>query len=221
MRDGARLNIYSIYRNVQPYFRTRRWQLFTRSFSTSPETNILDVGGYPANWDGVDVSGQITVVNVDTPRPEETRGGRITCIQADARSLPFADRSFDIVFSNSVIEHLGNLPDQRRFAHEVRRVGLHLFIRTPNRWFPIEPHFLAPLVHFLPKKIQMPLLRWCSVRGWLRHGDNVHLDSLFAELRLLDYAAMHDLFPDCRIVREKLAGMTKSLIATRTTLGAQ
>jgi SAM-dependent methyltransferase len=209
-------SIYSVYGKLQPLFRERRRRQFRELFSITDQTTLLDVGGYDYDWKGFATEAQITILNLGRPSPHRC-GGKFHYVQADARRLPFPDGAFDIVYSNSVIEHLQTFANQQRFAAELRRVGRELYIQTPNRWFPIEPHFIAPCVHFLPKWMQMPLLSWLSIRGWLRAGDNVSLDELFAELRLLDYNAMRELFPDCRLVCEKLAGLTKSLIAIRTT----
>jgi 2-polyprenyl-3-methyl-5-hydroxy-6-metoxy-1,4-benzoquinol methylase len=68
-----------------------------------------------------------------------------------ARS-PSAARSFDIVFSNSVIEHVGDAESQQQFAHEIARVGRAYWVQTPNRRFPVEPHLLTPFLHFLPTR---------------------------------------------------------------------
>ena len=73
-------------------------------------------------------------------------------VRGDALSLPFGDGSFDVVFSNAVIEHVGRRDAQQRFVDEILRVGRRAFVATPNRWFPIEVHTRAPLVHWLPDR---------------------------------------------------------------------
>ena len=77
---------------------------------------------------------------------------QIAYVQGDACALPFADRSFDIVFSNAVIEHVGDIERQRLFVAEALRVGRRVFLTTPNRWFPIEVHTRLPFVHWLPER---------------------------------------------------------------------
>jgi len=94
-------------------------------------------------------------------------------------------------------------------------VGKQVFVQTPNRWFFLEPHFLALFVHYLPWSIARRLVRFCSIRGLLRCGDDVDLNQLAEELRLLNLQELKDLFPDCEIYREKWFGMTKSFIAIR------
>lgn len=71
-------------------------------------------------------------------------------VRADGRALPFPDDSFDLVVSNAVIEHVGDLADQRRFVAEHLRVGRHFCITTPNRWFPFEPHEKVAFLHWFP-----------------------------------------------------------------------
>ena len=207
--------IYSLYRLLQPRFRARRMQLFVDLFQPSAATSILDVGGNVSDWRGVPIDSEITVVNVAPTDSSSEYPERFHYRMGDGRDLPFADQSFQIFYSNSVIEHLGTLEDQRRFAREALRVGRAVFVQTPNRWFPIEPHFIVPFLHFLPKRIQRIFLPRFSFRGLFRGGDNVEMQHLFDELRLLSFREMQGLFPGCAIHRERMFGLTKSLIAIR------
>lgn len=165
--------------------------------------------------DCVEAKVTVTVVNVG-PWPECLNAPeRFIYCAADARALPFDDGTFPLAYSNSVIEHMGSFADQKRFADEIRRVGQQLYVQTPNRWFPIEPHFVCFFAHWLPQPLRRWLMPWLSVRGWLRSGDDVPLRQLLDEVRLLGFAEMRVLFPDCEIYREKVFGLTKSLIAIR------
>jgi SAM-dependent methyltransferase len=209
--------IYDVYRFFQPKIRQHRFRLFMDLLRPEPTARILDVGGYYYDWiDRSGVTSPVTLLNVSYPVSQEPIPNRFTCLVGDGRSMQFADRSFDIVFSNSVIEHVGSFADQERFASEVRRVGKRLFVQTPNRWFFLEPHFIAPFVHFLPRGIARRVLPLCSFRAWFRGGDNADLKSLATELRLLSYLEMKRLFPDCEIHRERWFGLTKSFIAVRS-----
>lgn len=163
------------------------------------------------------ITSSITVLNVAPTDSSSEYPARFTYTMGDGRDLPFPDQSFDIVYSNSVIEHLRTHEDQRRFAQEALRVGREVFIQTPHLWFPVEPHFVALFFHCLPKKLQRIFLPRLSLRGLFRSGDNVELQQLFEELRLLSVSEMKSLFPSCAIHRERLFGLTKSLLAIRTT----
>jgi Methyltransferase domain len=137
-------------------------------------------------------------------------------VVANALASPFADASFDVVFSNSLIEHLGTEERQRAFASEVRRLSKDgYFVQTPNRWFPIEPHYLAPLVQFVPQRIRPTVIRWMTPFGWLTRPSREGCRRICSEIRLLSAHEMRRLFPDAEIVRERFFGFTKSLIAVR------
>ena len=70
----------------------------------------------------------------------------------DGSYFPFADKEFDIAWSNAVIEHVGDYDKQVLFLSELIRTSKSIFITTPNRWFPIEVHTKLPFLHYLPKK---------------------------------------------------------------------
>ena len=211
--------IYSLYRAIQPGLRERRMAEFLNLFHPTATTRILDVGGLFSNWEGVPITSRITLLNPDDTDAHRELPDRFTCVSGDGCALPFADQSFDVVYSNSVIEHIPLAADQLRFAREALRVGRGVYVQTPYRWFPIEPHFATLFLHYLPKRAQRLVLPWCSFRGLFRSGDNVDLHTLFEELRLLSFRELQALFPDCVIHREHFAGLTKSLIAVRQDPG--
>lgn len=67
-------------------------------------------------------------------------------------ALPFDDKSFDIVYSHAVIEHVGCYANQVKMIIEALRVAKKsIWITTPNRWHPIEFHSVFPFFHWLPK----------------------------------------------------------------------
>jgi ubiquinone/menaquinone biosynthesis C-methylase UbiE len=185
---------------------------FFALLNPSPEIRVLDIGGAPQTWiseskEGAEFS--VTLINVrDYGRMESDR---FIAMMGDATQLPFMDNSFDIAFSNSVIEHVGTWEKQQAFACEARRVAHKLWIQTPARSFPIEAHLLAPYIQYLPKNVQHRIARW-TPRGLLT-PDAVH--EIVDEVRLLTYQEVKQLFPDCRIVKERLFGLTKSYIAVR------
>ena len=129
---------------------------FVRELAITTETRVLDVGGAPETWDLIPVRPRVTLLN--TPRTREELAGAREWIAGDGCQLPFRDGAFDVVFSNSVIEHVGDLERQRRFASAVARVGRAYWVQTPNRWFPVEQHLLTPFVHWLPHAAQRKLV---------------------------------------------------------------
>ena len=121
-----------------------------------------------------------------------------------------------MVFSNSVIEHVGDLARQKRFAGELRRVGQRLWVQTPAYEFFIEPHFLAPFFHWLPVAWRIQTGRWATLWGWLEKPSPQRVREMVEEIRLLKKNEFQELFPDCQILTEKILGiLPKSYIAVR------
>ncbi len=183
---------------------------FLHSFQPAPETTILDIGGTSTFWEGMDL--RVTLLNKEAAG---SSNGGVSFVRGDARRIPFPDAAFDIAFSNSMIEHLHTRENQRHAAEEAMRVGKHLWIQTPNRWFPIEPHYLTPFIHWLPKPVRRRLVRNCSVWGIITRPSRGEAHAIVDELELLSATDLRQLFPGCQIVRERFLGMTKSLIVVR------
>ncbi len=194
---------------------------FARAFGVTAETRILDVGGTPFNWSLLDVRPLVTIVNM--PRAREAFDAQFQSVFADGRALPFPGRSFDIVFSNSVIEHVGNFESQQQFAAEIARVGRAYWVQTPNRSFPVEPHLLTPFLHFLPARWQRRIARnftvWAMIERPTPDRREFYIEHYLRDIRLLDAATLQRLFPGANIVRERFGGLTKSLVAVRRLVG--
>ncbi len=205
------MNIHTLYGAIARRFRTRRMRDFIEVYQVTPETRILDVGGSLFNWHLIPFQPRLTIVNLMPPPaslPEH-----VEWIVTDGTTLPFDARSFDICYSNSVIEHLYSWDNQQQFAREIRRVANAYYVQTPNRRFPIEPHYLAPFIHWLPKGVQRKLLRRFTLWGWMTSPSPEKCRETVAEIRLLTHREMARLFPEARIQRETVLGLTKSLIA--------
>lgn len=196
-------------------FRSRRMQRFVRDFGITSQTRVLDIGGTFYNWSLAPAMPRLTIVNLPRAREE----GPADWVNADGCALPFRDGAFDVVFSNSVIEHLGTWARQCQFASEMMRVGKRYFVQTPNKWFPVETHLLTPFVHWLPKKWQAPIVRrwtvWGMVTGITGERNRFYIEHYLADIRLLDARAMRELFSGAQVRRERFLGFTKSLIAAR------
>lgn len=197
-------------------FRRRRFRLFRALLRPLPDpVRILDVGGTEGFWEQMgaaeDPSLEIVLLNIAEEAPD---AGNVEAIDGDARDLSrFDDDGFDVVFSNSVIEHLGTRADQERMAREVRRVGRRYFVQTPNRYFPVEPHFLFPGFQFLPVATRIALVRRFALGYHDALPDPEDARRAVEEIRLLGSRELRRLFPDAELYRERVLGLTKSLIA--------
>lgn len=196
--------------------RKRKLALFLDELRPGPETTIVDVGVGDTGFDtepGVALSHnffeamypwpeQITAVS-DVPLPNFAQEfPQIAPVTASGTNLPFEDDSFDIAFSNAVLEHVGGPEEQRRFVHELCRVAPKVFVSTPNRRFPLEVHTLVPFLHWLPRRAR---------------------DRAFAALRrdawkgveLLNRRELLELFPPGAQARVVESRMTISVVAQR------
>jgi len=175
--------------------------------------NILDVGGEQGFWEIVGLIQEDTKILLYNVSPSEVSYPTLVSMVGDARDMrEFKDKEFQIVFSNSVIEHVGTYLQQRQMAKEVQRVGERYYIQTPNRFFPIEPHFLFPFFQFLPVSFRVLLVTHFNL-GW--RGiipDKREALQAVKEVRLLTKKELKNLFPGAKIYREKLLGLTKSYI---------
>jgi hypothetical protein len=186
---------------------------FAQHFQLSSETYVLDVGGGWFNWSLLSQQPRLVILNIC--KPQEHIPG-LSWIVSDGLYLPFKDNVFDVVYSNSVIEHLKTHENQQTFAKEVVRVGLQYYIQTPNKWFPIEPHFITPFIHWLPRVVQKHLLRNFTTWGLITRPTQEHCNRLLEELCLLTINELRQLFPDGEIWHERVLGLTKSIIAVNT-----
>jgi Methyltransferase domain len=188
-------------------WRRRRYEMFLEACAVAPTDSIIDVGaGWGAALERFNQTNPIVAVDL-SPQPSEwMTSENVTVVQGDGTDLAFDDSQFDVAFSNSVIEHVP--PElQQRFAAEIRRVAWGYFVQTPNRFFPIEPHYQFPLFQFLPRAARKALNRRFTL-GWQAKGE-------WEEITLLSARDLRRLFPDAEIRRERVLGLTKSVIAVR------
>ena len=189
--------------------RRRKLQLFLDEFHPTAETSVLDVGADELAFGEGDGCGTLNFFEEHYPWPERitalglqdgsgfrARYPAIRYVQGDACALPFADGEFDIVFSNAVVEHVGDRERQRLLVSEAIRVGRRVFITTPNRRFPVEVHTRLPLVHWLPDRFAQRVYRSLG-RGFA------------TDIRLLSKSSFAALFPG----RVRIVNLGLTLVA--------
>ncbi len=203
----------SLFEKVQERSRAKRAELFRRYLQPTPNDRILDLGGGYGDFFAtvVPFRSNVWIAEID-PRILEraAKHGFQTALIPTDGSLPFADGFFDIVHCNSVIEHVLAPEHRARLAAEIQRVGKRWFVQTPNRYFPIEPHTRLPFAQWLPRS-------W--VKRWLPYMGRIwgYTDDL--GWRLLDSREFKGLFPGSRLIRERWAGLTKSLVVIGSKTG--
>jgi SAM-dependent methyltransferase len=207
----------NIYKPFQNFFRPRRLRAFYRLLNVTESTRVLDIGGGAFFWDLAISEGlplpRVTVLNL-CPAGDQARPG-LRWIVADACASQLPDNSFDLVFSNSLVEHLRDFKTQKLFADEVRRLAPSYFVQTPDRLCPVEPHFVTPFVHWLPRKARRRVIRNFTVWGLVARPSQAYCDQLSDEVALLSRSEMRQLFPDATVLSERFAGIPKSLIAVK------
>lgn len=211
--------IHDLYRGIFKIWRARRFELFLETIAPRPTDRLLDVGGYPWFWEAApQIVARIDTLNVAPVdwSSATAPANEIRILVGNGCKLDFPDQAYDIAYSNSVIEHVGSWAEQQAFAAELRRVGRAVWCQTPARECFLEPHYLTPFVHWLPRAVQKRVVRWCTVWGWLTRPDRAEVERMVDEIRLLSLAEMRTLFPDCEIRRERLLGVfVKSYVAVR------
>ncbi|WP_303674333.1 class I SAM-dependent methyltransferase [Vampirovibrio chlorellavorus] len=224
--------------------RQKRFLFFKAWLAQFPRPlKILDAGGTLSFWESMgfeDTEGlEIVLLNLEAAPSHHPA---FVSMAGDVTDLSqFEDEAFDIVFSNSVIEHVGDDAQQLKMAREIRRVGKAYFVQTPNLYFPIESHSCYPFYQFLPRTLQAFLLYYFDLTGggigrtvetWKQRLTLQPVNRLPCEswdtclqrvdsLRLLDEGKVRRFFPDAQLYEERCLGMTKSFVAYTLPLASR
>ncbi len=210
----------SLFERFSAISREQKLALFHDLMHPAPTLRILDVGAEVEPGDRQEQQfldrypwkESLSALNI-SPEHVRTIRERYPAIDArvgDARQIPWPDESFDVVWSNAVIEHVGSFEDQQQMAREIMRVGRRWFVTTPNRWYPYEFHLRLPLVTWLP---------W---HGYIQCGRLVrynHVEHRYVwaagpeRLRLLSASELARCFPGSRIIKHRVTFMPETLIA--------
>lgn len=174
---------------------------------------IIDLGGSDYFWKNLTSPEMerfdITILNNEIQNP----GEGIKFIKHDVRDLGFIkDKEYDVVFSNSLIEHISDSNDLKNLAKGIMRIGKKFFIQTPNYYFPVEPHFLFPFFQFLPENIKINLALKHDLGWFEKQPDIESARRLVSSIRLLKQDELRRLFPGAALVKEKFYLLNKSFI---------
>lgn len=214
-------NEYSNTSSLAHKYRSKRHEYFkgflkkVALIENKESLNILDIGGTVEYWkvfNYKELPHHITLVNLDSTG-EILQG--ISLVQGDATDLKFDDQQFDVVFSNSVIEHVGDYQAQKRMAAESMRVARYFFIQTPNLYFPFEPHYRIIGFQFLPTSIKAILIQHFRLRQKRIRHEKLAWDKAitFAKsINLLTAKKLQSLYETSILIREKAFLFTKSFI---------
>lgn len=207
---------------TQTGFRARRLKRFVdivdEVIAKKGVCRVLDMGGNVEYWHDLEPvwAGrrlEFTLVNLIAQRIDDRR---FESLVGDCTNMQgIADNSFDVVHSNSVIEHVGRWDAMRAMAREVRRLAPRYFVQTPDFWFPLEPHFRVPFFHWLPEPARLALVMRFDCGAFPRAKTLDDAQRYIEDSILIDRKRMQALFPDARIESERLFGLSKSLIAVR------
>jgi hypothetical protein len=197
--------------------RARRWNLFLKTFPDLERLKVVDLGGTPQFWSASPIRPRsLTVVNLATSTSPAPDWIEVVAGDACKAATLGLQNDYDLVFSNSTIEHVGGHDRCLAFAETVKALGSRHWIQTPYRYFPIEPHFVFPGLQFLPIALRQHVAARWPLSYTKSMGGNLDnpLDAvLWTEL--LSRTHMKYYFPESEIVSERFAGLTKSLIAVR------
>lgn len=195
--------------------RARRWVRFQQVFPNIAEMRVLDLGGTPMSWKSAPVRpGAVTTVNLLALSSDDPR---VCAVQGDACDLPVQIRGerFDLVYSNSLLEHVGGHVQRQRLTENVHALADRHWVQTPYRYFPVEPHWLFPGIQWLPYEARVLLSQKWN-RGHIRTHNRADAEAQVNEIDLVGIAQMRLYFPRSVIWYERFAGLVKSLVAIRS-----
>ena len=190
-------------------------------FQEKGSVMIADLGGTETYWNILPEAYfnqrnvMITIINL----PGTVIGkdhGPFRFVEGDACNLEgYENNTFDITHSNSVIEHVGNWDRMVNFAKEASRIAERYYVQTPNFWFPIEPHFMTPFFHWLPKTARKWLVRHFQLGNWPKATSKDEATRTVKSSSLLSKRQLRKLFPDATIIKERVFGLSKSFISIK------
>jgi hypothetical protein len=219
MSKGFRDRVVDGPRSLGARTRGRRWEVFRNAFPDVEDMAVLDLGGTAEAWRRAPVKPKsVVVLNLTEPgTSEDAAVVPVAGDACDARSVLAAagiDQQFDLVFSNSLLEHVGGHAKRLAVAAEVAALAPFHWVQTPNRHFPIEPHWLFPGMQFLPVRLRTRVAEtWPLSHTPPSSFDDARENVLWTEL--ISVSELRAYFPDSEVYKERLAGLTKSITAVK------
>jgi hypothetical protein len=199
-------------------FRARRWEWFAETFPDIARMRVIDLGGTARSWVHATVRPEsVLVVNLSPGPPVEAMPDWLTDTRGDACELPpeVLGGSYDLVFSNSVLEHVGGHYRREQFAESVHKLADRHWVQAPYRYFPLEPHWMFPGFAHLPVATRTRVARLWKL-GMIPPPDRRAAVNSILKTELPSRTEMRYYFPDSQIRTERVAGLPKSLIAVKT-----
>jgi SAM-dependent methyltransferase len=194
--------------------RQRRSTEFLRRFPEIESMRVLDLGGTPDAWaEMARRPKQVVAVNLD-PQHQSTED--VDYVVGDACALPESldGERFDLVYSSSLLEHVGGHAMRHQFAATVHAMADHHWVQTPYRYFPIEPHWVFPAFQFLPVPTRTAISRRWKL-GHIHSADPREALDDVSWVELVGITEIRGYFPDSEVWFERFAGLVKSLVAVR------
>ncbi|WP_285508633.1 class I SAM-dependent methyltransferase [Actinokineospora sp. NBRC 105648] len=193
--------------------RAKRWSELMSRFPDLAALRVLDLGGLPSFWRAAQTRpAELTTVNlVEAEAPEPWIRHLVDDACAPGQ---IEGERFDLVVSNSLLEHVGGYAPRRDLAEVIRGAAPRHWVQTPYRYFPIEPHWMFPGLQFLPTAARAAAIRHWPL-GYSRLSGDDATDAVLAT-ELVSITELRLLFPDSDIWHERAAGLTKSIVAVRT-----
>jgi hypothetical protein len=216
------LTDYSNPRSLGSKLRSRRKDKIASLISEIHERNgrvrIIDLGGREVYWrmfgDFLKSKNcSVALLNTEQLPPSEDR--MFTDIVGDACNTGYEDNAFDLVHSNSVIEHVGLWTNMVAFAREVRRLAPAYYVQTPYYWCPVDPHAIFPFHHWLPTNVRTKLMTRMRLGKYPKARDIAQATQIVHSTLMLDREQMRHLFPDASLTFEWFGPIPKSLLAIR------
>jgi hypothetical protein len=216
---------------IREWTRARRRTHFFRFLPPRRPLRIIDLGGTVPFWRGwgITADDRLHVTLINNHHVDKTAAGygqpgpNIENCLMDANDVTVGLlRSFDLVFSNSFIEHLGSRSEQATLASKICESGKPYFIQVPNKSSPLDPHFPSPFAPFFamyPRRMQAALLARFRLGSGTKSGS---VEAAMERLRFYNPLGLSDvkaMFPGAKFALERPLGVPMSVLAWRDNWG--